>query len=140
MGAEHDRSPKDEDAAPAESVKRKAARARASAARAEERLDVAHATLARLDRRWDGFESLMIRREIRKAQQDLEESAEQERARERAEGAADAAFMRDEIVPMLEKGWTREQLAEIGITGELLERLGLLHHFSRSSGVKSDAG
>lgn len=55
----------------------------------------------------------------------LDRTSRRDEKRREAERERDDAWMRDEIASMLANGWTREELAEVGIGEELLASLGL---------------
>jgi hypothetical protein len=102
--------------------------AREAAERAEARLEAANAGLDRLAARRAQGDAALIRREIRQSADELAEIEREERGGSRAETTSDAAFMRQQLIPMLKDGWSLDELAGIGITRETLSSLGILHH------------
>lgn len=91
------------------------------------------------------LESMHARRQRRtRTREQVEFAAEQERSTQelgayitalrheqemlRAESALQQDWFRNQVVSMLDQGWTREELAEIGFGAEFLADLGLLDH------------
>ncbi|HEX8361177.1 MAG TPA: hypothetical protein VF613_13775 [Longimicrobium sp.] len=105
--------------------------AREAAERAQARLDEVTAGLARLVARRLRRDEALIRREIRLGADELTEFEREQRGDSRLDAGDDAAFMREQLVPMLKEGWTLEELAGVGITRETLSELGILHHLKR---------
>ena len=105
--------------------------AREAAERAQARMDEASAGLDRLAARIQLREDALIRREIRHGAGELAELEREQRAGSRLDSGNDAAFMREQLVPMLKDGWSLDELAGIGITSDTLSELGILHHLKR---------
>ena len=102
-------------------------------ARAEQCHDEASASLQRVAERRVRYQEVLIRREIRLAELENERAAAIEQEQARLDAATDTEFLRDQIEPMLEDGWTLEQLQEIGITRDMLVSLDLYHDVARRS-------
>ena len=100
--------------------------AQEASARAERMHDEAGEAVRRLAERRVRYQEIVIRREIRHAELENEQAAAVEREQARLDAASDTEFMRDQIQPMLDDGWTLEQLEEIGITRDMLASLDLL--------------
>jgi hypothetical protein len=105
--------------------------AREAAERAQAKLDEAAAGLARLAERRLRREDVLIRREIRKSADELAQFERDQRGDERLDAGDEAAFMREQLVPMLKDGWTLEELEGVGVTRETLSALGILHHLKQ---------
>lgn len=112
--------------------------ARDALARAEQSHDDASAMLRRVAERRVRYQETLIRREIRHAELENERAAAAEREEARLDAAGETEFLRGQIAPMLEDGWTLEQLEEIGITRELLASLDLFHEVARRTRTPDD--
>ncbi len=102
---------------------------------AAERAELSHEQASELQRRVAEcrvrYHEVVIRREIRQAERENEQAAAEDQERKELDAASEGEFMREQIAPMLEEGWTMEELEEIGISRQLLASLGLLHEVTR---------
>ncbi len=102
--------------------------AREAAERADAYLAEARAGQERLAARRHWREEALIRREIRHGAEELARHERDRLGDERLHTGEDAAFMREQLVPMLKGGWSLEELEAVGVTRETLSSLGILHH------------
>ncbi len=112
--------------------------ARRAAERAEQVYDEASASVDRVAERRVRYQEVVIRREIRQGQRENERAAALDGEQARLDASTESEFLRDQIAPMLEDGWTLQQLEEIGITREMLVSLDLFHEVARRSPNRDD--
>ena len=112
--------------------------ARGAAERAEQVHREASASADRVAERRVRYQEVVIRHEIRQAERENEQAAALDREQARLDASSESEFLRDQIAPMLEDGWTLEQLEEIGITREMLVSLDLLPEVARRSRTPGD--
>ena len=74
-------------------------------------------------------DQMAVWEEVHRTLREMEESARElvaERAEAEREVAEQTAWVRGQVAAMLDAGWSREELAEIGIGDEVLAQVGLL--------------